>query len=58
MSKHLGLTKAFFESFERMASKQQVFVKMLPPFSETLSPALLLYICSRSSKVSTEFSAS
>lgn len=56
--KHLSLTKALFESFERMANKQQVFVKMLPPFSEILSPAFPLYICSRSSNVSIEFSTS
>lgn len=38
------LTKALPESFERSANRQHVLVKMLPPFSEILSPDFSLYI--------------
>jgi len=55
MSEELRTTTRYL-SCSRRARRKQAFVKMLPPFSATLSPAFSRYLCSRSSRVSTEFS--
>lgn len=49
-------TAARCRSCRSRASRKQALVKMLPPFSATLSPAFSRYLCSRSSRISTEFS--
>lgn len=49
-------TRARCLSCRSRARRKQALVKMLPPFSATLSPAFSRYLCSRSSRISTEFS--
>ena len=49
-------TWARFRSWRRRARRKQALVKILPPLSATLPPAFSRYLCSRSSRVSTELS--